>query len=110
MVSGKKFPYTKAGKVAAKNARKGNDLGVPPEFQERNQGDRKRAYPIKGDPYVPVPPGKPKPPRDEVYGKRIRDVMSQGTIRNVIKKTQPRVAPKPERRPFDERRAVRRRG
>ena len=56
----------------------------------------------------------PKPDRDEVYGKRDRrdvypgptDKIQNNPDRN--KKAKPRVAPKPERRPVDERGVVRR--
>lgn len=83
MVGGKKFPYTKAGKAAAMKATKGKD---------------------------------PKPPREDVYGKPDRvNVWGKRDLVDVYPdpkraERKPRVAPKPERRPVDERRAVRRRG
>jgi hypothetical protein len=65
-------------------------------------------------------PGKPKPPRDEVYGKPVRDNMKKDKIQNNPdrnKKPKPGdqrdrkviyAAPKQERRPVDERGVVRR--
>ena len=94
MVGGKKFPYTKAGKAAAKKAAGKNVVGKT----------------TKGN--------KPKPPREEVYGKPDRvDVYGKRDLvdvypgpKDTVKKAKTRVVPKPERRPVDERGVVRRRG
>lgn len=54
----------------------------------------------------------PKPPREDVFSsKPDRDVFDVYQVpKRTVQKAKTRVAPKPERRPVDERRAVRRRG